>query len=107
MMTTEKRHCGGAIFRHCYDWRFAAFIRETWSNSADENSARAQANDGPTLLEKLREMGRGFGIGYIAARNAIGRVNFPVQFSLEFLRKRQRRNTEYEDNWLHHASPPA
>ncbi len=52
------------------------------------------------------EMGCCLGVGDIAAGYAIGRVDFAVQFGLELLGERQRRDAENEDGRLHHASLP-
>ncbi len=63
--------------------RLGSLVGEMGSDGADENAAGAEADDGLALLEELGEMGGRLGIGDIAAANAIGRVDFAVQFGLE------------------------
>ena len=51
-------------------------------------------------------MGGGLGIGDVAARHAVGRVDFGVERLLQLLRQRQGGGAEHEEDGLHHASVP-
>ena len=59
------------------------------------------------LAEQLAQMGRGLGIGDVAAGHAVRRVDFGAERRLQLPRQRQGGGAEHEEDGLHHASVPA
>src|SRR5256885_568383 len=103
MVAAQKGDYRRTILRHSDHRRLGAFVLETWCRRTDKNSAGAEADDGAAFVETFRKMCCRLGISDVAFLS-LRRVNFASDLLFDFLRKRQGRWAENEDDRCLHRT---
>ena len=101
-MTPQQRHGGAAVLRQGQNRRLPRLVRQQRRQGADQNAGGTEADDGPTLGEKLPQMRPDLGEADGAARNPRGEA---VQLALDGvggqLARGKRGGTENDDRRPH------